>query len=91
MFTNFEVKILIILLKFEVNMGIHLNISRFCFDCSMICVVVFVNYLIQLIDVHIFDTAVLWLKTAVLRAQINLLARTDFSLLCDEYISMPLS
>ena len=60
--TNFEFKIFIIMLNTIVNIGTSLkNISRLCFDCSTKCVVVFVNYFTQLINVHIFDATIICL------------------------------
>ena len=51
---NFEFRVFIIVLNTIVNINTPLNISRFHFDCLMIYVVVFVNYIIQLISISIF-------------------------------------
>ena len=49
----YEFRISLIIFSFKVNVGTWLNIDRFHFDCFMIRVVKFVNYLIYFIDVHI--------------------------------------
>ena len=79
MIPNFEFRIFIIMVNTEVNMHTELNIDRFHFDYPMIAV--FVNYLNKLVDVHIFDVAVLCLQLLFLMVLINLSPITDFLLL----------
>ena len=54
MIANFEFTILVIMFSTIVNRGIRINISRLHFDCSMMYVVIFVNYFLWIIEVHIF-------------------------------------
>ena len=53
MINNFEFRIFVIILNIKVNIGTWLNTGRFYLDCSMICLVLFIKYLIWLFYVHI--------------------------------------
>ena len=70
----------LIMLNTIVNTRSQLNTDRFHFNCSLILVVVFVNYFIYLIYINVFD-AVMFFKVPI-----NLSVTTDFPSLPAEWV-----
>ena len=56
----------------------------------MICIVIFIYYIILFVNIIIFDIELIYLKILYLKVLINLSATIDFPLLCAEYISISL-
>ena len=75
---------------FIITLCTCLDINMLHFECSGICIVVFTNYTIWLINMHIFNVGVIYLQILYFRVLINVSATTDFSSFQVEYISIHL-
>ena len=51
---NFKFRIFIINFFTTVNICVSFYINRFHFNCTILCIVVFINYIILLINIHVF-------------------------------------
>ena len=54
MITNFKFRVFLIIFLIKVKIYASIYISSFHFDYAMICIVVFINYTIWFINIHIF-------------------------------------
>ena len=54
MITDFKFMIFLIIFFIKVNICARLYINRLYFDCAMICIVVFINYISYFINIHNF-------------------------------------
>ena len=54
MVTNFKFRIFLIILFMKINVCARLYINKLHFDCAMICIVSFINYIIKFIETQIF-------------------------------------
>ena len=88
MITNFDWRIFVIMLNTSLKSCTQLNIGRLQFDCSMICIVLFFNYFIQLINLNFFWYCIPMLVNLFFKLLTNLSGTTDFPLLWLEYISI---
>ena len=75
---------------FIITLCTCLDINMLHFECSGICIIVFTNYTIWLINMHIFNVGVIYLQILYFRVLINVSATTDFSSFQVEYISIHL-
>ena len=82
-----EFRIFVIMINTIVNLRTWLYVGRL-FDCSMICFVIFVNYFIHMINVHIFYAAIICISIFFFKILINLSPKTDFSSLSVKYLAM---
>ena len=88
---SFKFRILIINFFIKINICIIFHINWLHLNSSMICIIVFIYYIIKFINIHVFDTEVMYLLILVLKVLVNLSATTNFPSLCIEYISISLS
>ena len=87
--SNFKFRtFLIIYLFIKVNIYAWLYINRLLFNCSMIFISAFINYIILFINIHIFWYWSHMLIILFFKVLINLSTTTDFPSLCVKYISI---
>ena len=71
--------------KEKYTTGADFTPSMIRFNCIMLCITVYICYMIQFINIHIFDIEIIYLQILFFKVLINLSTTTDFSSLCVEY------
>ena len=88
---NFKFRIFIINFFLWIDLCIIFYINRFHLNCSMICIIISPTMSSNLSIYTFFDIEVMYLQMLVFNVLRNLWAKTDFPLLCIEYVSISLS
>ena len=88
MVTNYKFRIFIFIFFIKVNICASFYIGRLHFNGSMICMILFINYVIYFINIHFFDNELMYLSILFFKVLINLSPITDTPSLCVEYVSI---